>query len=174
MLPRTGPDEGVVAVSRADDNSGRDEVAREQPKWRAKARGSIVTLEQLPLFADERALSDAILGHGSYTHWRAIVPLLERRGFPKVDGLMGGRYTRAVRAFFDREYGIHGATQVSEPHQPADLGAWKRERAARRQERAALRKAAAKPGIPARPTLDDPAAKPSRTGEADREAEGGL
>lgn len=124
-------------MSRADDTGNqRDEAARSPPKQRARreARRSIVTLEELPLFADERSLSDAVLGHGSYTHWRAIVPLLERRGFPKVDGLMGGRYTRAVRAFFDREYGIHGATQVSAPHQPADLGAYGRERTARRKK----------------------------------------
>ncbi|RXG95266.1 hypothetical protein EAS61_19105 [Bradyrhizobium zhanjiangense] len=113
-------------MSGPDDNGGRDEPAQDQPKRRlprTEARRSIVTLEQLPLFADERSLSEAILGPGTYTAWRAIVPLLERRGFPKIDGLMGGRYTRAVRAFFDREYRIHGATQVSAPHQPANLGA---------------------------------------------------
>jgi hypothetical protein len=79
-----------------------------------------ITLRDLPLFADERSLSEALLGRGKYTHWRAVVTLLEGRGFPKIDGLMGGRYTPAVRAFFDREYCIHGATQVSAPHQPAD------------------------------------------------------
>ncbi|RZM99942.1 hypothetical protein CWO91_34795 [Bradyrhizobium genosp. SA-3] len=147
--PENRLDEGGAVVSRPDHNSG-DEVAREQPKRRAKASGSIVTLEQLPLFADERSLSEAILGPGTYTAWRAIVPLLERRGFPKIDGLMGGRYTRAIRAFFDREYGIGGVTQVLSPDGPAELGAWSRERTARRQERAALRKAAAKPAIPAR------------------------
>lgn len=106
----------------------RNAAAREQAKRRRSAdeeRPSRrqVTLEQLPLFADERSLSEAVLGRGSYTHWRAVVTLLEGRGFPKIDGLMGGRYTRAVRAFFDREYRIHGATQVSAPDQPANLGA---------------------------------------------------
>ncbi|WP_271572305.1 hypothetical protein [Bradyrhizobium sp. CCBAU 11386] len=68
-------------------------------------------------------MSEAVLGHGKYTHWRSVVPLLEGRGFPKIDGLMGGRYTRAVRAFFDREYCIHGKEQISKPHSPAKLGA---------------------------------------------------
>ncbi|WP_156944332.1 hypothetical protein [Bradyrhizobium sp. Ec3.3] len=108
------------------DSDPRDEAAAGQAKPRRprrEARRPIVTLEQLPLFADERSLSEAVLGHGKYTHWRAVVPLLEGRGFPKIDGLMGGRYTRAVRAFFDREYRIHGDEQVSKPHSPAKLGA---------------------------------------------------
>jgi len=85
-----------------------------------------ITLEELPLFPDERSLSEAVLGCGKYSHWRAVVTLLERRGFPTIDGLMSGRYWPAVKAFFDREYDIHGASQVSAPHTPADLGAtWK-------------------------------------------------
>ncbi|MCK1424590.1 MULTISPECIES: hypothetical protein [unclassified Bradyrhizobium] len=75
------------------------------------------------MFADEWSLSEALLGPGKYTHWRAVVTLLEGRGFPKIDGLMGGRYTGAVRAFFDHQYGICDATQVLAPHQPANLGA---------------------------------------------------
>lgn len=108
----------------------RNEAAPPPAKERLakrETRSAIATLEQLPLFADERALSEAVLGRGSYTHWSAVVTLLEGRGFPKIDGLMGGRYTRAVRAFFDHEYGIHGATPVLAPHQPANLGAsWKK------------------------------------------------
>lgn len=97
--------------------------ASEDKSSRGRPRRAVTTLSELPLFADERSLSEAVLGHGKYTHWRAVVTLLEGRGFPKIDGLMGGRYTRAVRAFFDREYCIHGPTQVSAPHQPAKLGA---------------------------------------------------
>ena len=35
--------------------------------------------------------------------------MLEERGLPKVDQLMGGRYVPAVRAFFDRLYGLDTA-----------------------------------------------------------------
>jgi hypothetical protein len=38
---------------------------------------------------------------------------------------MGGRYVPAVKAFFDREYDVQGASQVSAPHRPAELGTWK-------------------------------------------------
>ena len=35
-----------------------------------------------------------------------MAQMLEERGLPKVDHLMGGRYVPAVRAFFDRLYGL--------------------------------------------------------------------
>jgi hypothetical protein len=83
-----------------------------------------ITFEDLPLFADERSLSEAFLGPGKYRHWRAVVQVLEVKGFPKIDGLMGGRYWPAVKAFFDREYRVSGDQQVSAPHAPAELGAY--------------------------------------------------
>jgi hypothetical protein len=99
----------------------------------ASRRINVTTLRELPLFADERMLSEAILGRGKYSQWRAIAPLLERRGFPTIDGLMGGRYTPAVKAFFDREYRVSGSENVRAPHAPAELGAWKKERKTRKK-----------------------------------------
>jgi hypothetical protein len=89
------------------------------------------TLDQLPAFASEDELAAALMGTGKTTAFRAIVPLLERRGFPTIDGLMGGRYVPAVKAFFDREYDVRGASQVSAPHAPAELGTWKKQRGGR-------------------------------------------
>jgi hypothetical protein len=89
------------------------------------------SLDKLPLFASEEAISAALMGPGKTVEWRQIAPLLERRGLPTVDGLMGGRYTPALKAFFDREYGVHGEAQVSAPHVPAELGTWKKQRGAR-------------------------------------------
>lgn len=127
------PDDDRPAL---EDNL-RNSAAREQAKHRrAKSEAVVaaITLEQLPLFADERSLSEAVLGRGKYTHWRAIIPLLERRGFPTIDGLMGGRYVPAVRAFFDREYRVHGELQVSKPHSRATFGAAHGVHGARRQD----------------------------------------
>lgn len=84
------------------------------------------TLDQLPAFASEDDLATALMGTGKITVWRQIAPLLERRGFPTVDGLLGGRYVPAVKAFFDREYRVTGESQVSAPHSPAELGTWKK------------------------------------------------
>jgi hypothetical protein len=91
----------------------------------------IQTLDNLPMFASEEAIAGALMGPGKNAEWRQIAPLLERRGFPTIDGLMGGRYTRAIKAFFDREYDVHGAAQVSSPHAPAELGSWKKQRGVR-------------------------------------------
>jgi hypothetical protein len=89
------------------------------------------TLDRLPLFAKEEAIAAALMGPGKTVEWRQIAPLLERRGLPTVDGLLGGRYTPALKAFFDREYDILGAAQVSAPHMPAELGSWKKQRSVR-------------------------------------------
>lgn len=80
-------------------------------------------LHELPLFAGEEDLAMAVFGPGQLRHWKQVVRLLEERGFPRSDALMGGRYTPAVKAFFDREYRVHGEAQVSASHLPAKLGA---------------------------------------------------
>ena len=59
--------------------------------------------EYLPLFATDSIISAALLGPDRVREWRQIAPLLEARGLPKVDQLMGGRYWPAVRAFFDHQ-----------------------------------------------------------------------
>ena len=59
---------------------------------------------------DRQLLGTALLGPDRIQEWRQIAPLLEERGLPKVDQLMGGRYVPAVRAFFDRLYGLDRAT----------------------------------------------------------------
>jgi hypothetical protein len=118
------------------DEQLRNASYREQTRQR-KAQGDEprrrqVTLEQLPLFASEADIATALMGPGRVTEFRQIVPLLERRGFPTIDGSMGGRYTPAIRAFFDREYGILGSVQISAPDMPAELGSWKGHRRTRR------------------------------------------
>jgi hypothetical protein len=90
------------------------------------------TLDRLPLFADENALAGAIIGPGKTHHWHQVAPLLEGRGFPKIDAVMGGRYTPAVRAFFDREYKVTAAHQVAERDGAEDWTTqWKKLKAVR-------------------------------------------
>jgi hypothetical protein len=98
-----------------------------------QSKHGYLTLTELPLFASDEDIAGALMGPGKGRVFRAIVPLLERRGFPKYDGLMGGRYVPAVKAFFDREYDVSGPAQVSAPHVPARLGAsWKKQATDRR------------------------------------------
>jgi hypothetical protein len=53
------------------------------------------------------------------------------RGFPKIDALMGGRYTPAVRAYFDHQYGLDRDRSGDAPLAPdgvEDFEAWKQKR----------------------------------------------
>jgi hypothetical protein len=84
------------------------------------------TLDELPLFATDDDLSAALMGTGKITAFRSVAPLLEADGFPKIDALMGGRYTPAVKAFFDREYRLSESRPVASRDGPEALGTWKR------------------------------------------------
>jgi hypothetical protein len=81
--------------------------------------------DQLPLFADDASIGVALLGPDRARDWRSVAALLESRGLPKIDVLMGGRYVPAIKAFFDRDYGLTGASSPLAPDGTEDLGAWK-------------------------------------------------
>jgi hypothetical protein len=85
------------------------------------------TLDQLPLFADDSLIGVALFGPVRARDWPSIASLLEARGLPKIDALMGGRYVPAVKAFFDRDYGLASTVPLA-PDGTEDLGAWKRKR----------------------------------------------
>jgi hypothetical protein len=83
-----------------------------------------IRLSDLPLFADDAKIGAALLGEQRACEWRELAPLYERRGLPKIDAVMGGRYVPAVRAFFDREYGVAGQL-VAAPDGAENPEAWK-------------------------------------------------
>jgi hypothetical protein len=81
-------------------------------------------LESLPLFAADEAIGAMLLGPKRMREWSQIAPLLEARGLPKVDPMMGGRYVRAVIGFFDHQYGLnHGSVPLA-PDGPEDFKTW--------------------------------------------------
>ena len=89
--------------------------------------------ELLPWFAGDNKLGAALLGPDRVQEWRQIAQLLEERGLPKIDPLMGGRYVPAVRAFFDRLYGVDRATNMPlVPDGVEDFDGWKHQRRQRR------------------------------------------
>ena len=49
---------------------------------------------------------DLLLGSKRACEWKGLAPLYERQGFPKIDPVIGGRYVPAIKAFFDKQYGI--------------------------------------------------------------------
>lgn len=66
-----------------------------------------LTLDQLPLFADDRDVARAVVGPDmeKIQHWLASVPSLEMSGLPKQHTVYG-RYVPAVRLFYERQYGL--------------------------------------------------------------------
>jgi hypothetical protein len=69
----------------------------------------------------------ALLGAERVQEWRQIAPMLEARGLPKVDTLMGGRYVPAVKAFFDHLYGLdRGGDVPLAPDGVEDFVGWRR------------------------------------------------
>lgn len=69
-------------------------------------RPARVTLADLPLFATDEQLGEAVLGPVRKGEFSALAILCERDGMPKIDAFWGGRYVPAVRAFFDHENGL--------------------------------------------------------------------
>jgi hypothetical protein len=89
----------------------------------ARSTAKVSSIESLPLFATDDAIGAALLGDDRVQEWRQIAPILEARGLPKVDHLMGGRYVRAVVAFFRGG----GAVPLA-PDGVEDFDGWKRKR----------------------------------------------
>lgn len=83
--------------------------------------------DDLPLFAPDDAIGPAILGPGKSAEWKQMAALLEGQGLPKIDALMGGRYTPAIKAFFDKEYGLTDKAPRRAPSGAEKLGSWKTE-----------------------------------------------
>ena len=86
------------------------------------------TIDDLPLFATDEQIGEVVMGPGKTKEWYAILPLLERRGFPSIDGLLGGRYVPAVKAFFDRKWHVHDEFNIRDPRGEERLGTWKGKR----------------------------------------------
>lgn len=63
---------------------------------------------RLPLFADDKAIAEAIVGKGSAAKWvkERLPTLAARPGFPAVDAFHGGRPVPLVRMFYRSYLGI--------------------------------------------------------------------
>jgi hypothetical protein len=82
-------------------------------------------LDDLPLFAPDEAIAAVFMGPGKTAQWRQIAALLEGRGLPKIDAMMGGRYVPAVKRFFDAEYQLNPGPPLAAPDGPEELGSCK-------------------------------------------------
>jgi hypothetical protein len=123
-MSELSPDEPSIAAAGADPGR-RKATARAARMKRAGAK----SLDNLPLLATDDVLGAALLGADRVQEWRQIVPLLETRGLPKVDKLMGGRYVPAVVAHFDHQYGLeHSGDPPLAPDGMEDFEKWKKQK----------------------------------------------
>ena len=106
---------------RPRSESPRAITERREPKRIGDGRAP---LETLPLFAPDNLLGAALLGPDRVEEWKQLAPLLETRGLPKIDQMMGGRFVPAVRAFFMRQYGLGTSTALA-PDGVEDFETWK-------------------------------------------------
>jgi hypothetical protein len=72
------------------------------------ARRRNLTINDIPLYADDEDIGEAVLGWGRRKEFHGLATLLEDRGMPKISPLMKGRYVPAVKHFFDVYNGPRG------------------------------------------------------------------
>ncbi|NGN45024.1 hypothetical protein G6N74_28620 [Mesorhizobium sp. CGMCC 1.15528] len=80
-------------------------------------------LAKLPLFATDREKAVAIVGKSGADRWaKEVLPILERRGFPRVGTLHGRRAVPLVLEFYERYFGVTAGFALSEPDGVERLG----------------------------------------------------
>ncbi|ASR06678.1 hypothetical protein CHY08_05860 [Rhizobium leguminosarum bv. viciae] len=89
-------------------------------------------LSKLPMFATDHQLAVAIVGKSRASMWiKAVIPQLERKGFPRIDPLHDGRPVPLVMRFYDVYFGIAAGFHAAAPDGEERLGTWKRPRSKR-------------------------------------------
>lgn len=84
-------------------------------------------LARLPLFATDQQIALAIVGKERAKHWvSAILPGLERKGFPGKDPAHGGRPVPLVRRFYDAYFGITAGVAMAKPDGEERFGEWRK------------------------------------------------
>lgn len=85
-----------------------------------------IRLDDLPLFASDQQIAEAIVGKDMAEKWiRERLPTLaSKQGFPPIDAFHGGRPVKLVARFYDDYLGT-GARSSSAPRGVEDVSAWK-------------------------------------------------
>jgi hypothetical protein len=90
------------------------------------SRKALRTIDELPLFATDVEIGTAVVGIDRAEHWaRVTVKNLEKQvGFPKFDEAHGGRYTPAVRRFYETFHGTQPLARASVQPMPEGTQGW--------------------------------------------------
>jgi len=84
-----------------------------------------VTLDTLPLYADDMAIGEAVLGPKRAKEWVQMTPLLEAKGLPKIDAWHGGRCVPLVKRYYYALNGIEPGVPLA-PDGVENPEIWKR------------------------------------------------
>jgi hypothetical protein len=80
-------------------------------------------LDRLPLFATDLEIATAIVGRARADYWRrAIMPTLEKSGFPGVDPLHNARPVPLMKQFYAAYFGITAGITLAKPDGEERLG----------------------------------------------------
>jgi hypothetical protein len=84
------------------------------------------TLDELPMFATDRQIAEAIVGKDAAEKWmRERLPTLASKpGFPKIDEFHGGRPVKLIAKFYDDYLGT-AIRAPSVARGVEDVSAWK-------------------------------------------------
>lgn len=83
-----------------------------------------LTLSDLPLYASDEQIGEAVLGWQRRCEFKALAALREKHGMPKVSTYWGGRYVPAVKRFLDADNGL-APTQDTPLTPDGAEGSWK-------------------------------------------------
>lgn len=97
----------------------------------------ITSLSALPLFATDQQLAVALVGKARAALWlKRTLPILEARGFPRIDALHEGRPVPLVKRYYDNYLGANASyvsTGASTPENPESWTAGPRTRRSKRR-----------------------------------------
>lgn len=77
-------------------------------------RRPALTIDRLPLFADDEQIGEAVLGKERAKEFSGLASARERDGMPPVSKFWGGRYVPAVKTFLDVDQGLGGVKPLKE------------------------------------------------------------
>lgn len=93
-------------------------------------------LDRLPLFPTDLEIATAIVGKTKADYWRkAVLPSLEKSGFPAVDPLHEARAVPLVKRFYDAYFGITAGIAIAKPDGEERLGQWRKRNKAKNTPR---------------------------------------
>jgi len=86
-------------------------------------------LDKLPVFATDVEIAKAVVGKERASYYvKAVIPQLERLGFPKVDPLHDGRPVPLIKRFYEDYMGITAGFRTAAPDGKEDWSVWDRKK----------------------------------------------